>query len=63
LAEAIEEVYENQGLLSPWGKNGRAFVSRHFASKTQVERLEKLFLSLCGNKGFKMNNPWTEVDS
>jgi glycosyltransferase involved in cell wall biosynthesis len=62
LAKTIMEMYENRELLTSWGENGRAFVFRHFASKTQVERLEKLFSSLCGDKNYKMNNPWDEDD-
>jgi colanic acid biosynthesis glycosyl transferase WcaI len=63
LAKAIMEMYEGQELLSNWGRNGRAFVTQHFDSKTQVERLEKLFLNLCGDKSYRMNNPWVEGDS
>jgi colanic acid biosynthesis glycosyl transferase WcaI len=62
LSKAIMEMYENRDLLSSWGRNGRAFVCQHFNSKTQVERLEKLFCSLCDNKSYQMNNPWDEVD-
>jgi colanic acid biosynthesis glycosyl transferase WcaI len=62
LAKAIMEMYENRESLSSWGQNGRAFVSKHFASKTQVERIEKLFCSLCGDKSYQMNNPWDEVN-
>jgi colanic acid biosynthesis glycosyl transferase WcaI len=62
LANVIKEMYENQQSLASWGSNGRAFVRQHFDSKTQVERLEKLFCSLCGDKSYKMNNPWDEVD-
>jgi colanic acid biosynthesis glycosyl transferase WcaI len=58
LANAIKEMYENQQFLSGWGQNGRAFACQHFSSKTQVERLEKLFCSLIENKGYQMNNPW-----
>jgi glycosyltransferase involved in cell wall biosynthesis len=61
MAKAIMEMYENQELLSGWGRNGRAFVCQHFDSKTQVERLEKLFSSLCGNQSYMMNNPWDNV--
>lgn len=62
LAKTIMEMYENRELLTSWGENGRAFVSQHFASKTQVERLEKLFSSLCSDKSYQMNNPWNEDD-
>ncbi len=62
LAQAIMEMYNDQKKLSSWGRNGRMFVCRHFASKTQVERLGKLFLSLSGDRHyqFQMNNPWAE---
>ena len=62
LAKVIMEMYENQKSLSDWGQNGRAFVCQHFDSKTQVEKLEKLFCSLCSDKNYKMNNPWDKVD-
>jgi colanic acid biosynthesis glycosyl transferase WcaI len=61
LANAIKGMYENQQLLSDWGHNGRAFANQHFSSKIQVERLEKLFSSLCDHKRYQMNNPWEEV--
>lgn len=61
LAKVIMEMYENRKSLSGWGQNGREFVCQHFASKTQVERLEKLFCSLSNEKTYEMNNPWDEV--
>jgi colanic acid biosynthesis glycosyl transferase WcaI len=62
LANVIMEMYKNRDGLAEWGRNGRAFVSQHFNSQTQVERLEKLFRNLCADKSYKMNNPWEEVD-
>jgi glycosyltransferase involved in cell wall biosynthesis len=53
LAKTIMEMYENREHLTSWGENGMAFVSCHFASKTQVERLEKLFCSLRGDKNIR----------
>jgi colanic acid biosynthesis glycosyl transferase WcaI len=61
MAKAIMDMSENQELLSIWGRNGRAFVSQHFDSKTQVERLEKLLCSLCSKKSYQLNNPWDEI--
>jgi colanic acid biosynthesis glycosyl transferase WcaI len=59
-AKAVMEMYEHRELLSNWGQNGRKFACQHFDSKTQVERIEKWFLSLCSNKDYEMNNPWDE---
>jgi colanic acid biosynthesis glycosyl transferase WcaI len=61
LANTIKEMYEDQHMLSIWGRNGRVFVCQHFNSKTQVERLEKLFISLCDKKSYQMNNPWDDA--
>ncbi len=62
IAEAILEMSRNRDLLTRWGENGRAYACRHFDSKTQVERLEKLFESLLrGDKSYQMNDPWKSV--
>jgi colanic acid biosynthesis glycosyl transferase WcaI len=63
LAKTIMDMYTDQHSLSTWGANGRAFACRNFDSKTQVERIEKLFTSLCNHQSYEMNNPWDETSS
>jgi colanic acid biosynthesis glycosyl transferase WcaI len=61
-ANVIKEMAADQKLLSVWGQNARAFALRYFDSNTQVERLEKLFLSLCSRQEYEMNDPWDEAE-
>jgi hypothetical protein len=56
-------MYTDQHSLSTWGANGRAFACRQFDSKTQAERIEKLFTSLCNHQSYEMNDPWDETSS
>jgi glycosyltransferase involved in cell wall biosynthesis len=46
IKDAILFLYDNPQLCKRFGRNGRAYVERHFSRRVQAERLEKILVKV-----------------